>query len=156
MIHQNTFNLHLINIVFYSKKMFNLLFASIKDHLKLLYEQLDPIRVKESEYDERKQRQFLFAFLIIFFTILYGLFGLQYESNGFIDIQTWKTDSSIFTHRIVPKSIWKFIDFGTFIDFASLLIMFLALYWMKPVRFQFRLYSDGYHIYRHTTGKYKM
>lgn len=49
--------------------MFNLLFASIKDHLKLLYEQLDPIRVKESEYDERKQRQFLFAFLIIFFTI---------------------------------------------------------------------------------------
>lgn len=126
----------------------------IKNHLKILYELIDPIMVKREDHDEQNiKNHFLIPLVVFAYTIIYGLIGLQYELNDFIDFKMWETDSSIFTHRICPKSIWKFIDFGILIDTVASLSMFLMLYCKKSIKVQLRLFSDDHRIYKNSTGK---
>src|SRR5699024_9950470 len=74
-----------------------------------------------------KTANFCFILFVVFYIILYGTYGLQYESPHYspFDWSLWPTSPYIFTHQMVPRSSWKLVDIT--VCFDLLLVVSIAI-----------------------------
>ena len=87
-------------------------------HLSCLFTQLDPLKELDSasapQFQAGSQRSrkrswnghLLFPPFIIAFSALYGVFWLEYEARGEIQLDELHRSEYIFLHQITPRSIW--------------------------------------------------
>jgi hypothetical protein len=97
-----------INLAHFSLKI-------VSDHFRILYHQLDPILSSDavSIYSPSRQRWHN-GFVLVAFTatILYGIWGLNYEATGnwILDFSVLSQSPYVFTHQLSPNSVWLQID----------------------------------------------
>jgi len=122
-------------------KLTTSLLDRVKSHLLALYAKCDPMQqidpasqpvldVKFQGFDP----QFLFPLLLLIISALYGTFGLHYQASGNFNVLQLASSPHIFTHQIVPRSIWTLIDFGFTLDLVAVFFIFCHLTFGRRIK----------------------
>src|SRR5699024_7420962 len=90
---------------------------------------------------------FCFPLFIVLLTAVYGTLGLQYISTSRIQLQELFTETHLFSHQIVPQSIWPMLDIGLLLDFIAATLIFSALITTRPIATREKLSTDGDLVY---------
>ena len=123
----------------------------IYSHFILLHHQIDAIISRKSVNLSSKIQTFHFTLpiVVMILSLFYGTLGLEYVYIGTLTFN-WDyalNGEHIFTHQMVPKSVWQTLDAIFMLDTIGAVLVFVVFIFRSEIKKQFELTIEGNVIY---------